>query len=132
MKEPDWNRVRDAVERVIAKYEQRIRNEKLRRLRAGLRLMQKGACMAKAVSDAANAPRFPNALTSYHLLMTVMPQIESTPAKIFCTDKPEVNPRRQRALARLRQWGRQAELIEVRTLNQRDPTWVPAWLQEVL
>jgi len=132
MKEPDWNRVREAVERVIAKHEQRIRNEELRRRRAGLRLMQKCACRAKAISAAANGPLFPNALTSYCWLMTVIPQIQSTPAKIFCTDKPEVNPRRQRALARLRQWGRQVELIEVRTVNQRDPTWVPGWLQEVL
>lgn len=101
MNEPDWNRVRSAVERVISKHDRRIRNQKLKVERAVLRSIQKAICMAETASRAANAPGLAGAC-----IAAVLPQIASTPASVFQTDRPEVDPLRARALERLRCWGR--------------------------
>ncbi|MFT0140764.1 hypothetical protein ACEK07_46065 [Alcanivoracaceae bacterium MT1] len=101
MQEPDWNRMREAVERVIAKHEQRIRNEKLRNLREKLRTVQKGACIASALIYANKIP-FP---ASVAIQCAVVSRIEATPARIFKTDRPQVDPLRARAFERLRHWG---------------------------
>ena len=101
MNQPDWNRVRAAVERVIAKHEQRIRNQKLKVERAALRSIQKAICIAETAARAANAPGLAGAC-----IAAVLPKIASTPASVFQTDRPEVDPLRARALKRLRCWGK--------------------------
>lgn len=108
MSDPDWNRVREAVERVIAKHERQIRNQRAREFRATMRGMQKAMCLAaariRAEKMALEAPWPMGAAQAAAYFATIAPQIMATPSRVFRTDKPEVDPLRAKALERLRYW----------------------------
>lgn len=114
MKEPDWERVRVAVEAVISKHERIIECERRRELRRKCREISKQWAFVNAALTGWRIAAqlgfgFLSGRISREYTFSTLTKIRNTPAKVFCINKPAVSPRRAKALQRARNWGREVQ-----------------------